>query len=232
MSEIKAPLYSAEGTAKGEVTLDAEVFGIEPNMAVMHQVVTAQLAGARSGTASTKTRAEVRGGGRKPWRQKGLGRARQGSTRAPHWSGGGIAHGPKPRDYTQRTPKKMKRLALRSALSARASENAIVVVEPLDWDTPKTKQAVALLSKVGAAGKTLLVIDRNDDAAHRAFRNIPTVVIAEPSHVTTYDVLWSDRVVFTTETVGAVARPSARFEVSNDDFVKEPEGAASEGGES
>lgn len=231
MSEIKAPLYSAEGTAKGEVTLDAEVFGIEPNMAVMHQVVTAQLAGARSGTASTKTRAEVSGGGKKPWRQKGLGRARQGSTRAPHWTGGGIAHGPKPRDYSQRTPKKMKRLALRSALSARASENAIVVVEPLAWDTPKTKQAVALLSKVGAAGKTLLVIDRNDEAAHRAFRNIPTVVIAEPSQVTTYDVLWSDRVVFTTETVGSVARPQARFEVSNDDFVKEPE-AATEGGES
>jgi large subunit ribosomal protein L4 len=233
MSEIKAPLYSADGTAQGEVTLDAEVFGIEPNMAVMHQVVTAQLAGARAGTASTKTRAEVRGGGRKPWRQKGLGRARQGSTRAPHWSGGGVTHGPKPRDYTQRTPKKMKRLALRSALSARASEEAIVVVEPLRWDTPKTKQAVALLGKVGATGKTLLVVDRTDEAAHRAFRNLPSVVIAEPGHVTTYDVLWSDRVIFTTDTVGAVARPQARFEVSDDDFVKEPEvSAVAEGGES
>lgn len=232
MSEIKAPLYSADGTAKGEITLDAEIFGIEPNMAVMHQVVTAQLAGARSGTASTKTRAEVSGGGRKPWRQKGLGRARQGSTRAPHWTGGGIAHGPKPRDYSQRTPKKMKRLALRSALSARASEDAIVVVEPLSWDSPKTKQAVALLGKVGATGKTLLVVNRADEAAHRAFRNLPSVVIAEPGHVTTYDVLWSDRVVFTTDTVSAVGRPATRFEVSADDFVKEPEAAAApEGGE-
>ncbi len=236
MSEIKAPLYSADGTAKGEVVLDAEIFGIVPNMAVMHQVVTAQLAGARSGTASTKTRSEVRGGGKKPWRQKGLGRARQGSTRAPHWAGGGVAHGPKPRDYSQRTPKKMKKLALRSALSARASEDAILVVEPLDWDTPKTKQAVALLNRLGSTGKTLLVVQRTDEAAHRAFRNLPSVVIAEPGHVTTYDVLWSDRVVFTTETIGEVARPGKRFEVSSDDFVKEPDAAAepalaSEGGE-
>jgi large subunit ribosomal protein L4 len=241
MSEIKAPLFAADGTAKGDVTLDAEVFGIEPNMAVMHQVVTAQLAGARSGTASTKTRAEVRGGGRKPWRQKGLGRARQGSIRAPHWAGGGIAHGPKPRDYSQRTPKKMKRLALRSALSARASEAAIVVVEPLLWDTPKTKQAVSFLTQIGATGKTLLVVDRHDDAANRAFRNLRSVLVAEPGHVTTYDVLWSDRVVFTTDTVGRVGRPQIRFEVASDDFVREPDApvdnasepaTASEGGES
>ena len=227
MSEIKAPLYSADGTVKGEVTLDAEVFGIEPNMAVMHQVVTAQLAGARSGTASTKTRGEVRGGGRKPWRQKGLGRARQGSIRAPHWSGGGIAHGPKPRDYSQRTPKKMKRLALRSALSARASEKAILVVEPITWDTPKTKQAAEFLGKVGSTRKTVIVVNRDDVAVHRAFRNLPDVVIVEPGHVTTYDVLWSDRMVFTTDTVSAVARPTTRFQVAADDFVKE----STEGGE-
>ena len=226
MADLKAPLYTADGTAKGDVTLDAAVFGIEPNMAVMHQVVTAQLAGARRGTASTKTRAEVRGGGRKPWRQKGLGRARQGSIRAPHWVGGGVAHGPKPRDYSQRTPKKMKRLALRSALSARASEEAVKVVEPIEWAPAKTKQAVALLSAIGAEGKTLLVLNRTDEAAYRAFRNLPNVVIAEPGHVTTYDVLWSDDVVFTTSTLQAVGRQGA-YEVGDGDFVKEAVGGES-----
>lgn len=220
MAEVKAPLFSSDGVAKGEVALDVDVFGIEPNMTVMHQVVTAQLAGARAGTHSTKTRAEVRGGGRKPWRQKGLGRARQGSIRAPHWAGGGIAHGPKPRDYSQRTPKKMKRLALLSALSARASESAIVVVEPLEWADPKTKQAVSLLGNVGVSGKILVVLNRVDSGAARAFRNLPDVVIAEPGHVTTYDVLWSDRVVFTTHTVGSIGRAGS-YEVADDDFVKE-----------
>ncbi|MFP5332538.1 MAG: 50S ribosomal protein L4 [Acidimicrobiia bacterium] len=226
MADVKAPLYTADGTAKGEVALDAAIFGIEPNMAVMHQVVNAQLAGARRGTASTKTRGEVRGGGRKPWRQKGLGRARQGSIRAPHWVGGGVAHGPKPRDYSQRTPKKMKRLALRSALSARASEQAIKVVEPIEWAPAKTKQAAALLSAIGAEGKTLLVLNRTDEAAYRAFRNLPNVVIAEPGHVTTYDVLWSDDVVFTTSTVQAIGRHSA-YEVGEGDFVKEAVGGES-----
>ncbi len=232
MSEIRATHFGTDGSAKGDVTLDAEIFGIEPNHAVMHQVVTAQLAGARSGTASTKTRAEVRGGGRKPWRQKGLGRARQGSIRAPHWAGGGIAHGPKPRDYSQRTPKKMKRLALRSALSARASEDAVLVIDTFDWDTAKTKRAVEFLDKIGAGRKTLLVVDRGDVIAHRAFRNLQNVIVVEPGHVTTYDVLWSDRVVFTTDTVEAVGRPGKRYEVAADDFVKESkETAAAEGGE-
>ncbi len=220
MAELKAPLFGVDGKSKGEIALDAEVFGIEPNLAVMHQVVTAQLAGARAGTHSTKTRGEVRGGGRKPWRQKGLGRARQGSIRAPHWAGGGVAHGPKPRDYSQRTPKKMKALALRSALSARASEAAITVVEPIDWAEPKTKKAVTLLSQLGVSGKVLLVLSRTDIAAARAFSNLPNVVIAEPAQVTTYDVLWSDRVVFTTHTVGAIGRAGS-YEVASDDFVKE-----------
>jgi len=223
MAELKAPLFTADGTANGDVSLDGAIFGIEPNMAVMHQVVTAQLAGRRRGTASTKTRGEVRGGGRKPWRQKGLGRARQGSIRAPHWTGGGVAHGPKPRDYSQRTPKKMKRLALRSALSARASEDAVLVVEPIDWSPAKTKQAVALLSAIGSNGKTLLVVNRTDEAAHRAFRNLTDVVIAEPGHVTTYDVLWSDRVVFTTSTLPAMSG-SAGYGVDESDFVKESVG--------
>ena len=226
MADLKAPLFTADGVTKGEVSLDAEIFGIEPNMAVMHQVVTAQLAGKRRGTASTKTRAEVRGGGRKPWRQKGLGRARQGSIRAPHWVGGGVAHGPKPRDYSQRTPKKMKRLALRSALSARASEEAVLVLEPIEWAPAKTRQAVALLSAIGANGKTLLVVNKTDEAAHRAFRNLGNVVIAEPGHVTTYDVLWSDQVVFTTSTLPAIGR-SGGYEVAATDFVKESVGGES-----
>jgi large subunit ribosomal protein L4 len=129
MSDVKAPLYSSDGTSLGDIDLDPEVFGIEPNRAVLHQVITAQLAGARAGTHKTKTRAEVRGGGAKPWRQKGTGRARHGSIRSPIWRGGGVAHGPEPRDYSQRTPKKMKRLALRSALSARASEGSVMVID-------------------------------------------------------------------------------------------------------
>src|SRR5919106_6110610 len=158
MADLKAPLFKLDGSSGGEIKLDAEVFGIEPNMSVLHQVVTAQLAAARAGTASTKTRAQVRGGGRKPWRQKGLGRARHGSIRSPIWVGGGIAHGPQPRDYAQRTPKKMKRLALRSALSARAAESAIKVVEDIDWSAPKTKQALNLLDAIDAKGKTLVVL--------------------------------------------------------------------------
>lgn len=220
MADIKAPVFKSDGSSGGDVKLDADVFGIEPNMAVLHQVVTAQLAAARAGNASTKTRAEVRGGGRKPWRQKGLGRARHGSIRSPQWVGGGVAHGPSPRDYAQRTPKKMKRLALRSALSARASESAIKVVDDIDWSVPKTKQAVALLDKMEAAGKTLVVISQLDGAAGKSFRNIPQVRLVEPGHLTAYDVLWCDQVVFTTHTVDSVGRSSS-YEVSESDFVKE-----------
>jgi large subunit ribosomal protein L4 len=225
MADVKAPLYTSDGTSKGDIKLDAEVFGIEPNLAVLHQVITAQLAAKRSGTSSTKTRAEVRGGGRKPWRQKGLGRARQGSIRAPHWVGGGVAHGPKPRDYTQRTPKKMKRLALRSALSARASEDAIMVIEDIDWSTPKTKQAVTLLDAIGAGGKSLVVLGKLDGTAGRSFRNLPDVHLCQPGQLTPYDVLWADQVIFTSHTVGSVGRASS-YEVSESDFVKD-EGAES-----
>ena len=220
MAEVKAPLFTSDGTSKGDIELDAEIFGIEPNMAVLHQVITAQLAAKRSGTASTKTRAEVRGGGRKPWRQKGLGRARQGSIRSPQWVGGGVAHGPKPRDYTQRTPKKMKRLALRSALSARASEAAVKVIEDIDWAAPKTKQAVSLLKTIGAEGKALVVLSKLDGVAGRSFRNLPDVLLCEPGHLTPYDVLWADQVVFTSHAVGSVGRASS-YEVSDSDFVKD-----------
>jgi large subunit ribosomal protein L4 len=226
MADIKAPLYKADGAASGDIKLDPEVFGIEPNMDVLHQVVTAQLAAARGGNAATKTRSQVRGGGRKPWRQKGLGRARHGSIRSPIWVGGGVSHGPSPRDYTQRTPKKMKRLALRSALSARASEEAIRVVEDIDWSAPKTKQATTLLQAMDSAGKTLVVLTKLDGSAAKSFRNLPEVRLVEPGHLTAYDVLWSDQVVFTSHTVGSVGR-SSRYEVSESDFVKEDDGGES-----
>lgn len=220
MADVIAPLYKSDGTASGEIKLDADVFGIEPNMDVLHQVITAQLAAARSGNASTKTRSEVRGGGRKPWRQKGLGRARHGSIRSPQWVGGGVAHGPKPRDYTQRTPKKMKRLALVSALSARASESAVKVVEEIDWVAPKTKQASQFLHTIDTTGKTLFVVGQLDSIAGKSFRNLPDVRLVEPGHLTPYDVLWSDQVLFTSHTVGSVGRGSS-YEVSETDFVKE-----------
>ncbi|NNC75043.1 MAG: 50S ribosomal protein L4, partial [Acidimicrobiia bacterium] len=195
---MTAPLFSSDGKSKGDVTLEAAVFGIEPNVPVMHQVVNAQLAAARAGTHSTKTRAEVRGGGRKPWRQKGLGRARHGSIRSPSWTGGGVAHGPKPRDYSQRTPKKMKRLALRSALSTRAADGQLRVVEGFDWDAPGTKRAAELLSAMETGAKVLVVLDRSDDVAYRSLRNLESVVVN--SQLNPYDVLWADTVVFTADT--------------------------------
>lgn len=216
--KLTAPLFAADGKSKGDVTLDAAVFGIEPNGPVMHQVVTAQLAAARAGTHNTKTRAEVRGGGRKPWRQKGLGRARHGSIRSPSWTGGGVAHGPKPRDYSQRTPKKMKRLALRSALSTRAAGGQVRVVEGFDWDAPKTKRALDLLSAMDTGAKVLVVLDRSDDVAYRSMRNLESVVINE--QLNPYDVLWADTVVFTVDTL-ASATGASDYSVGEEDFVKE-----------
>lgn len=223
MADIKVPLFKSDGSTSGDIKLDPEVFGIEPNLDVLYQVVNAQRAAGRAGTAATKTRAQVRGGGRKPWRQKGLGRARHGSIRSPIWVGGGVAHGPQPRSYAQRTPKKMKQLALRSALSARASESAVKVVEDIDWTTPKTKQAVVLLEAMEANGKTLLVLGQLDGVPAKSFRNLAEVRLVEPGQLTPYDVLWSDQVVFTSHTVGSVGRDST-YEVSEEDFVKESDG--------
>ena len=237
MAEHRAPVYDAFGSSRTEVRLDADMFGIEPNRAVMHQVVVGHLAAMRSGTAKTKTRAEVRGGGRKPWRQKGLGRARHGSIRSPIWVGGGVAHGPAPRSYAQRTPKKMRALALRSALSARASEGAIKVVSDFDWRAPKTKRAHDLLGTIGAEGKTLVVLGRSEANAARSFRNIPRVVLGYPGQLNTYDVLWSDTVVFSRsaleETTGLpLETVPGLYDVSDDDFVMvdETAGAAAPGG--
>ncbi len=192
-----APLYDSSGTQTGEVALDAAMFGIEPNVAVMHQAVTARLAAQRSGTASTKTRGEVRGGGRKPWKQKGLGRARQGSIRSPQWKGGGVVFGPKPRSYAKRIPRKMRRLALASALSTRAADGGIRVVDSFAWDEPKTSAVVGLLEAMGVGGKVLFVLDRNDRIAEKSVRNLPQAIVLPADQLNTYDVLVSDDVVFT-----------------------------------
>src|SRR5947209_18062268 len=188
---------SATGDTVGTVVLDDAVFGIQPNVPVMHQVVTAQLAGIRSGDHSTLTRAEVRGGGRKPWRQKGSGRARQGSSRSPSWRGGGVALGPKPRSYAQRTPKKMVALALRSALSDRAAEGKVVVVDGWNFDAPKTRDARLALDALGLDARVRVVLDREADAAAKSFRNLPKVHLILPSELNAYDILCSDWLVFT-----------------------------------
>ncbi|MEM9133847.1 MAG: 50S ribosomal protein L4 [Actinomycetota bacterium] len=193
------------GKKAGSVDLDETIFGVEPNIAVMHQVVTAQLAARRAGTHSTKTRSEVRGGGAKPWKQKGTGRARAGSSRSPIWIGGGIAHGPKPRSYAQRTNKKMIRLALISALSDRAADDKVVVVDDWGFDAPSTKSAATALSALGVEGKALVILDRSDTNAHKSFRNLPEVHVLAADQLNAYDVLVSDYVVFTQNTLPPVA---------------------------
>ncbi len=199
-------LKTRDGKDAGSLELDASVFGVQPNVPVMHQVVTAQLAARRSGTQSTKTRAEVSGGGTKPFKQKGTGNARQGSTRSPHFSGGGVALGPKPRKYNQKTPKKMVKLALRSALSDRAAEGKVVVVDAWDFATPKTKDAKAALAALGVQGKALVVVDVNDTNTIRSFLNLPEVQLIEVNELNAYDVLCSDVVIFSKATLpGEVA---------------------------
>jgi len=196
-------LRSTAGAEVGTVELPDEVFGRQPNVPLLHQVVTAQLAARRSGTQSTKTRAEVRGGGRKPYKQKGTGNARQGSIRAPHFTGGGIALGPKPRKYNQRTPKKMIKAALFSALSDRASEGKVVVVDQWSFDVPKTRDGKAALAALGLTdAKVLVVLERDGgEVAALSFRNLPLVQLIEVGELNAYDVLVNDYVVFTQETV-------------------------------
>ena len=192
-----AAAKTAPAKTGSTASLPAEYFGIEPNVSVMHQVVTAQLAHRRSGTQSTKTRSEVRGGGIKPFGQKGTGNARQGSIRAPHFSGGAVALGPKPRKYSQRTPKKMIALALRSALSDRALDNKVVVVDKFSFDKPSTKDASLLLNSLGLDGKIMIVIDRTDVNAAKSFRNLTKVQVVETGELNAYDVLCNDWLVFT-----------------------------------
>ncbi|MGA2805399.1 MAG: 50S ribosomal protein L4 [Acidimicrobiales bacterium] len=189
------------GELLGVVQLDPEYFAALVNVPLLHQVVTAQLAAKRAGTHSTKTRAEVSGGGAKPYRQKGTGRARQGTTRAPQFAGGGIAFGPKPRDYTQSTPRKMVRQALRAALSDRAMEGRVCLVDRWSFEVPKTKDAVASLAALGVDGNVLVVISGQDVVAERSFSNLSYVSIVEAGQLTAYDVVVSDWVVFTDETM-------------------------------
>ena len=189
---------SASGPAGRTVDLPADVFDVQVNIPLIHQVVVAQLAAARQGTHSTKTRGEVRGGGKKPYRQKGTGRARQGSTRAPQFVGGGIVHGPKPRDYAQRTPKKMKVAALRGALSDRVRHGRIHVVDSLTGgDLPSTKNAIGLLTALSERRHVLVVAERSDAVSWKSLRNVDSVHLLAPGQLNTYDVLVSDDVVFT-----------------------------------
>ncbi|NUP47890.1 MAG: 50S ribosomal protein L4, partial [Catenulispora sp.] len=180
------------------VDLPGEIFDVQTNIPLIHQVVVAQLAAARQGTHKTKTRGEVSGGGKKPYRQKGTGRARQGSTRAPQFTGGGVVHGPVPRDYAQRTPKKMKAAALRGALSDRARDGRVIVVDRLvEGDVPNTKSAVSLIKGVTEHKHVLVVLQRTDEVSYKSLRNVPTVHLLDVGQLNTYDVLVNDAVVFT-----------------------------------
>lgn len=197
---INVDIVDSKGEKTGTAALPAEIFDVETNIALMHQVVTAQLAAARQGTHATKTRGMVRGGGRKPYRQKGTGRARQGSTRAPQFAGGGTVHGPQPRDYSQRTPKKMKAAALRGALTDRARHSRIHVVEELvPGQNPSTKAARAFIERLTDRKSVLLVLGREDKTAWKSARNLPDVHILVADQLNTYDVLKSDDVVFSVE---------------------------------
>ncbi len=208
-----------KGTAKAaapksvSVDLPAEIFDVEVNIPLIHQVVVAQQAAARQGTASTKRRGEVRGGGRKPYKQKGTGRARQGSTRAPQFAGGGVVHGPKPRDYDQRTPKKMKAAALRGALSDRARNDRVHVIESLiSADKPSTKAAIAALASVSDRSNFLVVLERTDSVTWLSLRNAPEVHIVAVDQLNTYDVLASDDVVFTKGAYDALVSGGTKIE--------------------
>jgi len=221
---VKIDVHTPGGKKDGSIELPAELFDVEANVALMHQVVTAQLAAKRQGTHATKTRAQVSGGGRKPYRQKGTGRARQGSTRAPQFTGGGVVHGPQPRDYSQRTPKKMIAAALRGALSDRARNERIhAITELVTGQTPSTKSAKAFLGTLvpdrtpGKNTKVLVVIGRSDEVGAKSVRNLPGVHVISPDQLNTYDVLNADDVVFSVEALNAYienANSKAKQEVS------------------
>jgi large subunit ribosomal protein L4 len=211
-------ILSPAGDKAGTVELPAEIFDAKVSIPLIHQVVVAQLAAARQGTHKTKTRGEVRGGGRKPYRQKGTGRARQGSTRAPQFVGGGVVHGPVPRDYSQRTPKKMVKAALRGALTDRARHNRIHVVSGVvEGDNPSTKAARALLGRISERKNLLLVVERADEAAWLSARNLPQVHILEAGQLNTYDVLVSDDVVFTKDAFDRFTGVAAEAELEGSD---------------
>ncbi|MGC5627376.1 50S ribosomal protein L4 [Georgenia sp. Z1344] len=208
-------VIDATGKKTGTADLPAEVFDVQANTALMHQVVVAQLAAARQGTHATKTRGDVRGGGKKPYKQKGTGRARQGSTRAPQFAGGGVVHGPQPRDYSQRTPKKMKAAALRGALSDRARAGRVHVVSSLvEGDTPSTRAARATLTSLAGSRRALVVLTRTDEVAALSVRNLAEVHVLWVDQLNTYDVLVNDDVVFTSAALDALVGTRADEEES------------------
>ncbi|AGB40202.1 50S ribosomal protein L4, bacterial/organelle [Halobacteroides halobius DSM 5150] len=199
------PLYDTEGQTVGNVDLNDEIFDVEINENVVHEAVTAQLAAKRAGTAKTKTRGQVRGGGRKPWRQKGTGRARHGSIRSPIWVGGGTTFGPQPRSYEKNVPKKVKKLAVKSALSAKVAENSLSVVDEFDFEQPKTKQMVSVLDNFKAADKkVLIVLNVRDNNIYKSASNIPGVKVVTSNQVNVYDVLNSDKVLITKGAINQV----------------------------
>ncbi|GAS97356.1 50S ribosomal protein L4 [Mycolicibacterium canariasense] len=204
MTSLKIDVHTPDGKKDGSVELPSALFGVEANIALLHQVVNAQLAAARQGTHSAKTRGEVSGGGKKPYRQKGTGRARQGSTRAPQFTGGGAVHAPKPRDYSQRTPKKMIAAALRGALSDRARNDRIhAVTELVAGQVPSTKSAKGFLGSLTDRKRVLVVIGRADEVGAKSVRNLPGVHVLSPDQLNTYDVLRADDVVFSVEALNA-----------------------------
>jgi len=200
----KVALYDMSGAQIGELELNDSVFGIEPNQAVMYDFVKMQLANKRVGTSSTKTRAEVKGSGKKPWRQKGTGRARVGSRRNPVWTGGGIVFGPKPRDFSYRLPRKVRKLAMKSALSSKVLENNLIVVDQLSFDEPRTKQMVATLQALNSGKKTLVITADGDANITKSARNIPGVKPLRVDYINVYDLLKYDTLLITKDAVAKV----------------------------
>lgn len=197
-------VYNVNGNVVGQIELNPDIFGITPNTHVLHLAVTRQLAAQRLGTHSTKTRAEVRGGGRKPWKQKGTGRARHGSRRSPIWVGGGITFGPSPRQYNVGLPRKVRRLALKSALSAKVLAGELIVIENLEFDAPKTKQMIEVLTNLKALGKTMIVLREYNENIEKSGRNIPGVLVEEAVGINVYDILNSDMLILTGSAVEKV----------------------------
>jgi large subunit ribosomal protein L4 len=202
-------IRDVSGKVVGSRDLSPEWFERPVNVPLMHQVVVAGAAAQRAGTHATKTRGQVSGGGAKPWRQKGTGRARHGSIRSPQWTGGGVSHGPAPRDHSVRVNKKMKRASLRSALSDAVASGKLAVVEALSFDDPKTKEAAGLLRALELEGRVLLVIEGPHEAVEKSFRNLPFVKIDYPGNLSTFDILAADRVLFTTDALDALVGGSS-----------------------
>lgn len=200
----KVNVYNMSGEQVGEIELNENIFGVKANEHVVYEVVKNQLANKRQGTQSVKTRAEVRGGGRKPWRQKGTGRARQGSIRAPHWTGGGVSFAPKPRDYSYKVPKKVRRLAMKSVLSSKVENGELIVVDELNFDTPKTKEMVKVLSNLNSDKKTLIVTANSDFNTIKSSSNIPNVETTVVNNLNVYDILKYNSFIITKEALTKV----------------------------